>query len=288
MKWLNARPGTRVIVVGVFAALIAPALGRAGVVTDYAALILGTGVALAAAGLSLNLLMGYAGQISLGQASLLGVGAFASGLLTPATELGLPFLLAIPAAAAAGAAVAFLVGLPALRLRGLYLAVVTIAFAFTMTESLLKTQSIGGGSAGINLPRPQVNDFIFTRNADYLGVLLALLALMWWFDTNVTRTKLGRAFRAIKSDEAVAASFGVNVTGYKLGAFALSGALAGIAGLMSGHLVQTVNSDSFPYDRSLLLVVVVVVGGLGSRVGVLVGAAFYALYPVDWRKRHAL
>ncbi len=255
-------------------------MGRAGIVTDYAALILGTGVALAAAGLSLNLLMGYAGQISLGQASLLGVGAFASGLLTPATKLGLPFLVAIPAAALAGAAVAFLVGLPALRLRGLYLAVVTIAFAFTMTESLLKTQSIGGGSAGINLPRPQVNDFIFTRNADYLGVLLALLAFMWWLDTNVTRTTLGRAFRAIKSDEAVAASFGVNVTAYKLGAFALSGAMAGIAGLMSGHLVQTVNSDSFPYDRSLLLVVVVVVGGLGSRVGVLAAAAFYALYPV--------
>jgi sulfate-transporting ATPase len=167
-----------------------------------------------------------------------------------------------------------------LRLRGLYLAVVTIAFAFAMTESLLRTQAIGGGSAGINLPRPQVNNFIFTRNADYLGVLLALFALLWWLDTNVTRTALGRAFRAIRSDEAVAASFGVNVTAYKLGAFALSGAMAGIAGLMSGHLVQTVNSESFPYDRSLLLVVVVVVGGLGSRVGVLTAAAFYALYPV--------
>jgi ABC-type branched-subunit amino acid transport system ATPase component/ABC-type branched-subunit amino acid transport system permease subunit len=273
------RPGLRVVVVGIAAALLAPALARAGVLSNYTALIIGRGVALAAAALSLNLLMGYAGQISLGQASLLGVGAFTSGALTPATKLGLPFLVALPAAAFAGAAVAFLIGLPALRLRGLYLAVITIAFAFAMTESILRSDSIGGGSAGVNLPRPQVNHYVFTDNAGYLAILLALLTLLWWFDTNVTRTALGRAFRAIKSDESVAASFGVDVTRYKLAAFALSGAMAGVAGLMSGHLVGTVNSESFPYENSLLLVVVVVVGGLGSRVGVLVAAGFYAVYP---------
>ena len=276
----RGRAGLRVIVVGVAAAVLAPFLVRIGLITNYAALVVGTGVALAAAAMSLNLLMGYAGQISLGQYSLLGVGAFMSGWLTPATREGLPFLIALPAAALAGAAAAFLVGLPALRLRGLYLAVVTIAMSFALTESIFRAENIGGGSAGIALPRPQVNDFLFTRNGDYLGILIALLALVWWFDTNVTRTTLGRAFRAIKSDESVAASFGVDVTRYKLGAFALSGAIAGIAGLMYGHLVGTVNSESFQYDRSLLLVVVVVVGGLGSRVGVLVAAGFYALYPV--------
>ncbi len=268
------------IVVGLLASVLVPLLGRAGLLTNYSALLIGSAVAMAAAGLSLNMLMGYAGQLSLGQYSLLGVGAFASGAITPATRHGLPFLIAIPAAALAGAGVAFLVGLPALRLRGLYLAVVTIAFSFAMTESIFRAESIGGGSAGIVLPRPQVNDFIFTRNADYLGVLLALLAGIWWFDTNVTRTKIGRAFRAIRQDESVAASFGVDVTRYKLGAFALAGAMAGIAGLMSGHLVGTVNSESFTYEKSLVLVVVVVVGGLGSRVGVLAAAAFYAIYPI--------
>ncbi|MEY2474186.1 MAG: branched-chain amino acid transport system ATP-binding protein livM [Actinomycetota bacterium] len=277
---MSDRPGLRVIVVGVVAALAAPALVHAGLVTEYAAFVIGTGVALAAAAMSLNLLMGYAGQISLGQYSLLGVGAFMSGWMTPATRLGLPFLVALPAAALAGAAAAFLVGLPALRLRGLYLAVVTIAMSFALTESIFRAQSIGGGSAGIALPRPQVNNFVFTRNGDYLGILIALLVLVWWFDTNITRTTLGRAFRAIKSDESVAASFGVDVTAFKLGAFALSGAMAGIAGLMSGHLVGTVNSESFQFEKSLLLVVIVVVGGLGSRVGVLTAAAFYALFPV--------
>jgi branched-chain amino acid transport system permease protein len=280
MSVLRDRPGLRVIVVGVIASLLAPALVHAGLVTEYAAFVIGTGVALAAAAMSLNLLMGYAGQISLGQYSLLGVGAFMSGWLTPATRLGLPFLVALPAAALAGAAAAFLVGLPALRLRGLYLAVVTIAMSFALTESIFRAQSIGGGSAGIALPRPQVYDFIFTKNGDYLGILVALLVVVWWFDTNVTRTILGRAFRAIKSDESVAASFGVDVTAFKLGAFALSGAMAGIAGTMYAHLVGTVNSESFQFEKSLLLVVVVVVGGLGSRVGVLSAASFYALFPV--------
>ncbi|HVT76032.1 MAG TPA: branched-chain amino acid ABC transporter ATP-binding protein/permease [Acidimicrobiales bacterium] len=277
---MKNRPGLRVIVIGAAASLVAPALVHLGLVTEYAAFVIGTGVALAAAAMSLNLLMGYAGQVSLGQYLLLGVGAFMSGWFTPATRLGLPFLAALPAAALAGAAAAFLVGLPALRLRGLYLAVVTIALSFTLTESIFRARSIGGGSAGIALPRPQVNNFIFTNNGDYLGVLVALFVLVWWFDTNVTRTTLGRAFRAIKSDESVAASFGVEVTAYKLGAFALSGAMAGVAGMMYAHLVGTVNSESFQFEKSLLLVVVVVVGGLGSRVGVLSAASFYALFPV--------
>ncbi|MEY2467628.1 MAG: branched-chain amino acid transport system ATP-binding protein livM, partial [Actinomycetota bacterium] len=280
LELVQRRRGLTVVVIGVVGSLLVPLLGRAGLLTNYSALLIGSAVAMAAAGLSLNLLMGYAGQISLGQYTLLGVGAFASGAITPATRHGLPFLVAIPAAALAGAGVAFLVGLPALRLRGLYLAVVTIAFSFAMTESIFRADSIGGGSAGIALPRPQINDFIFTRNADYLGVLIALLAGLWWFDTNVTRTKIGRAFRAIKENESVASSFGVDVTRYKLGAFALSGAMAGIAGLMFGHLTGTVNSESFTYEKSLVLVVVVVVGGLGSRVGVLAAAAFYAIYPI--------
>jgi branched-chain amino acid transport system permease protein len=211
---------------------------------------------------------------------LLGVGGVLSGVITEEQQLGLHWLVAVTAAAMAGAGAAFLVGLPALRLRGLYLAVVTIAMSFALTESIFRAQSIGGGSAGVVQPRPQVNDVIFTHNGDYLGILVALLVVVWWFDTNVTRTTLGRAFRAIKSDESVAASFGVDVTAFKLGAFALSGAMAGIAGTMYGHLVGPVNSESFQFEKSLLLVVVVVVGGLGSRVGVLGAASFYALFPV--------
>ncbi|HVE94808.1 MAG TPA: branched-chain amino acid ABC transporter ATP-binding protein/permease [Acidimicrobiales bacterium] len=280
MNLLLARPGLRVAIVGALALALAPLLGRNGIMSDYVAVLIGEAVVLAAAALSLNLLMGHAGQISLGHGALVGVGAFTTGALTPATELGLPFMLAVPAAAVAGALVAFVIGLPALRLRGLYLAVVTIAFSYAMFESIFASEQVGGGSAGVSLPRPQVNTFLFTDEADYLAILVGLLALLWLVDTNVTRTKIGRAFRALRSDEAVASSFGVDVTRYKLLAFALSGAMAGIAGVMVGHLKLTVSSSVFPYERSLLYVVVVVVGGLGSRVGVLVAAAFYAFYPI--------
>ena len=268
------------VVVAGLAATAPPALGRAGVLTDYSALVIGTAVCYAAAGLSLNLLMGYAGQISLGHFSLLGVGAFTSGIITGPYRLGLPWLVSIPVTAVVGAAVALLIGLPALRLKGLYLAIVTVGFAYAMTESIFRVEWVSRGSAGADLPRPIINDFFFNRNVDYLCVLLVMLVGIWVIDTNVTRSKIGRAFHAIRSDEAMAASFGVDVTRYKLLAFALSGAVAAIAGMMLGHLNLFANSESFDYQDSLLLVVIVVVGGLGSRVGVLVSASFYAVFPI--------
>jgi branched-chain amino acid transport system permease protein len=255
-------------------------LSRAGVFGDDVWFNAGLAVCYAAAGLSLNLLMGYAGQISLGQFTLLGVGAFTSGWITGADRLALPFVVAVPVAAAAGAVVALVIGVPALRLRGLYLAVVTIAFTYAAQLSVFKIDAISRGSAGVELPRPQINDFVMTRNADYLVVLLLLLTMLWLFDRAVTGSKVGRAFHAVRSDEAVAASFGVDVARYKLLAFVLSGAFAGVAGSMYGHLIQFANSETFPFDRSLLLVVIVVIGGLGSRTGVLISAAFYALWPV--------
>jgi ABC-type branched-subunit amino acid transport system ATPase component/ABC-type branched-subunit amino acid transport system permease subunit len=258
-----------------------PALAsRAGVFGDDVWFNAGVAVCYAAAGLSLNLLMGYAGQISLGQFTLLGVGAFTSGWITGADRLALPFMLAVPAAALAGAVVALVIGIPALRLRGLYLAVVTIAFTYAAQLSVFKLHAISRGSAGVELPRPQIDDFIMTRNADYLVVLLLLLAGLWLFDRGVTGSKVGRAFHAIKADEAVASSFGVDVARYKLLAFVLSGAVAGVAGAMYAHLFQFANSETFPFERSLLLVVIVVVGGLGNRLGVLIAAAFYALWPI--------
>lgn len=260
--------------------VLPPVLGRAGLLTEYWAYMAGLAAAYAAAALSLNLLMGYAGQISLGQFALLGVGAFTSGVITGPDKLALPFALAVPAAAVMGGLIAFLIGLPALRLRGLYLAVVTIAFNFAMEHSIFRAEFISGGSAGVALPRPLAGTFAFSRDVDYLAVALVLLIAIWQIDVNVTRSKLGRAFQAIRADETIAASFAVDVRRYKLFAFVLSGAVAGVAGVMFGHLSRFVNSESFSYSRSLMLVIIVVIGGLGSRVGVLISSLFYALFPV--------
>ena len=270
----------KAILLAVAFAALPPILGRAapGILSSTRSLQLGAAVCTAAAALSLNVLMGYAGQISLGHGAFLGIGAFASGLLT-AKGPQAPFVVGLLAAAVAGGVFAFALGLPALRLRGLHLAIATVGFAFMMEESLFKWNTITGGSAGLELPRPRAGTFAFTSNADYLAVVLVLLLAIWLLDGNVFRSKLGRAFLAIRWDESVAQSFGIDVARYKLLAFVLAGALGGVAGSMYGHLIQFVSSTSFDFNFSLLLVIVVVVGGLGNRVGVLIAAIAFAFMP---------
>ncbi|HWC13290.1 MAG TPA: branched-chain amino acid ABC transporter ATP-binding protein/permease [Actinomycetota bacterium] len=245
------------------------------------ALVLGRAVCFALMALSLNILLGYAGQISLGHGAFLGVGAFASGLLTIQPQL--PVMIGLAGAAVAGALFALVLGFPALRLRGLYLSIVTIAFAFMMEESWFRWEPLTGGSAGLELPRPRAGNFVFFEHADYLAMLLVIFVGFWLLDQNVTRTKIGRAFNAIRWDERVAQGFGVSVAGYKLLAFVVSGALAAVSGALYGHLIGFVNSESFAFKSqpnfSLLLVIIVVIGGLGSRVGVALAAVFYALIP---------
>ena len=264
----------------VLAIALPPLLGRAGVLNNTRALTLGVAGCFAIAGVSLNILMGYAGQLSLGHFALLGTGAFMSARLTAPTEsdpVALPFTIGLIAAVALSALVAFVLGLPALRLRGLYLAVVTVVFNIVMVQSLFQSTWFTSGSGGVELPRPLVGSFEFLRNADYLAIVLGLLVIVWLLDANLSGSKLGRAFHAIRSDETMASSFGVDVTRHKLIAFTISGALAGLAGALYGHLFTFVNSDTFRLDQSLLLLALVVVGGLGSRAGVTIAAAVYGI-----------
>ncbi len=245
--------------------------------TPTDSLILAEAAALAIAALALNMLTGYAGQISLGHAALLGVGAFTSGLIT--SKAGLPMWVGLPAAALISGLIALLIGFPALRLRGLYLAMVTIAFGFAMYNSILRLDVFTGGSAGVELPRRVWGDTQFNDQSVMLAVTLVALLGVWLLDANVTRTRLGRAFRAIRENEAVAQAYGVDVARYKLVAFVLSGALAGLAGALWGHAVGFVNSESFPFDLSLALIIMVVVGGLGSRAGAVIAAFAFGLFP---------
>jgi ABC-type branched-subunit amino acid transport system ATPase component/ABC-type branched-subunit amino acid transport system permease subunit len=268
----------------IFAAAIAfavlpPLLGRVlPWFNDLRALTLGIGVSYAVAAISLNLLMGYAGQISLGHAALMGVGAFVTGNLT-ARGIQTSFVVGVIGAAVAGGLVALAIGLPALRIRGLYLAIVTIGFALMVQNSLFIWKRITGGSAGLEIPRPRAGGFTFSKEADYLALALLIFLVVWVIDSNVVRTKLGRAFHGIREDEAVAQSFGVDVARYKLIAFVVSGAMAGVGGALLAHLVNFVNSDTFRFEISLTLVVIVVVGGLGSRAGVVASAIFFVVLP---------
>ena len=275
---------TRIVVpllpVGILAALLLPGLASTvGLLDEPNALRLTEGCVLAIAALSLNVLLGYAGQISLGQYAFVGVGAFTTGLVTGVTDLRLPWLVGLVASAVVGGLIALLVGLPALRLRGLYLAVVTIAVAYAASESLFRVDSIGGGSAGKVVPPPYVGTKPLGTSVDALTIGLVLLVLLLQVDVNLVRSRVGRAFRVLKADEAVAASFGVDVARYKLTAFVLSGAVAGLAGCLDGTAFGTVTGQSFDYAHALALLVVVVLGGLGSRTGVVVAAFLTTVYP---------
>ena len=274
------RPSLLVVLIALVLASVV--LGRTPLLSSVNALRLTGGVGLAIAGLSLNVLLGYAGQISLGQYAFVGVGAFSMGIVTGVSgtfAMRLPWLVGLAAAAVVGGAFAFLVGLPALRLRGLYLAVVTIGLAYACANSLFAFESIGGGSAGRATPRPYVGTQPISGNADYLALALVVLVAVWQLDVNLTRSRIGRAFQAVKADETVAASFGIDVARTKLLAFTLSGAIAGLAGAVVAPAVGTVTGNSFDYTHSLLLVAVVVIGGLGSRAGVVAAAVTSFVLP---------
>lgn len=229
------------------------------------------------AALALNILMGYAGQISLGHGAFVGVGAFATGYLT--WWWGFPFITGLVASALLGGLFALLVGLPALRIRGLYLAVATLAFGLLMEHLVFNQPALTGGQAGTTVPRPLMGTFEFNRNADFFVLCFLALAAVWLFDRGLVRTKIGRAFFAIREDEDVASSYGVDVAKYKLLAFVVAGVIASISGSFFGALNSIAQVDQFTFENmSLGFIAILVIGGLGSRPGVAVAAAFFAVF----------
>jgi branched-chain amino acid transport system permease protein len=279
--WLPTITGHRknVLLIALGCAVVPWATGRAmpRLLPASTALTLAIALSLGIAALSLNLLLGYAGQLSLGHAALLGAGAFAGSVVVD--QWRAPMFVGWVFAAVVGGVIALAIGLPALRLRGLYLALVTIVFGITMQYSVLRWEVFTHGSAGALLPLRLWGHALLRSPAVYLGMVLLALLGVWLVDQNVMRTKLGRAFQMIREDEVAAQSFGIAVTRYKLLAFVLSGAIAGLAGALYGGAIGLVNSDVFPLQLSLRLVLIVMIGGLGRRWGIAVVAVLLGLAP---------
>ena len=230
--------------------------------------------------LSMNVLVGYAGQISLGHTAFVGVGAFGAGYAL--TEWGLPFPLAVAFAGATGAVSALLLGGVALRLQGLYLALVTIAYGLFAQETIFNIRSVTGGGAGMPAPRPA----LLAADVRYAYFCLAALAAALALDWRFTSSRAGRAVQALRDDERVAASWGINVTGYKILAFTLSGILAGVAGALFAAVEQIVSPQDFTFGLSLTFLLMTVVGGAGSRSGVVQGGALFAALPTLLERAH--
>lgn len=268
------RRSGRLGVLALFFAL--PVLPVAGPRIQEFAFPIGWALTFAMVGLSMNVLVGYAGQISLAQAVLFGSGAFALGNLV--TVQGVPWLVSLPLAGLATAAIAMIIGFPALRIRGLNLAIATLGFQFAMNRVIFRIPALSAGAAGIDVERPLLFGVDFNDDRNFLYLIMAILVIIMFIDRNLARSRGGRAFYAIRQDEQVASSFGIPVARYKLLAFAISGFYAGIAGALFGTLQQDVTNELFDYLISFQFLVFAVLGGLGSRLGTAVGSAFPVIF----------
>ncbi|MDA0225730.1 MAG: branched-chain amino acid ABC transporter permease [Proteobacteria bacterium] len=227
-------------------------------------------------GFGLMLLVGFTGQISLGHAAFLAVGAYTEALLQ---AKGVPFLISLPTAALFSAAVGVIVGLPALRLKGIYLAIATIAFNVIVEEIITRWESLTGGNSGL-----QVKDVVLLGQSvesptAFYYLCLAITVICCLLMINLLRSPTGRAFVAIRDSEISASCMGVNLAKYKTMSFALSAALTGIAGALYAHKLAFISPEQFNLFVSIEMVTIVILGGIGSLHGAVLGAAFIILLP---------
>lgn len=239
---------------------------------------LATQVFLAAVGaLALMLLTGIAGQISLGHAGLLAAGAFTAGILHK--EIAAPFWVTLPAAAVTGALLGILFGLPSLRLRGLYLAVSTLALHFVVVYLGGEYETRRGFSTGILVDPPLVFGYEIYAPRVWYFVLAGAAVIALLICVNLMRSRSGRAWRAIHSNETVAEALGVHVARYKLLAFVISSSMTAVAGALFAYYRGFVSIEAFSLYLSIQYVAMIIIGGMGSLLGAILGAVFVTLFP---------
>jgi branched-chain amino acid transport system permease protein len=221
----------------------------------------------------LNILTGMAGQISLGQAAFMLVGGYASALMM--TYLNWPIWLTIPAAAIVAGVVGLIFGLPSLRVKGFYLTMATLAAQFIipwLTRNLAP-EYLGGTNGSIEAPVPVIFGVELNDPVKYFYLSFTVLIITTILTNNVTRTKLGRAFVSIRDNDLAAELLGVNLFGYKLRAFFMAAALAGVAGALKAHYQRGVGTEfGYGLSESIILLGMLVIGGLGTRLGPYLGA----------------
>jgi branched-chain amino acid transport system permease protein len=230
----------------------------------------------AIAGLGLMLLSGYTGQLSIGHAAFLGVGAYTQAVLVAA---GWPFPAALFSAAILSAVIGVGVGLPALRLKGIYLALATLAFGFIVEEGLVRWESVTGGNSGIAVKGIRMFGRDLGSAQAFYFIALAVCVLVTLGVLNLLRSPTGRAFIAIRDSEISAQSMGIHLARYKTMSFALSAAIVGLAGALYAHKLRFISPEQFGITQSIDLLLLVVVGGLGSVHGAFLGAIFLITMP---------
>jgi branched-chain amino acid transport system permease protein len=227
--------------------------------------------------IGLNILVGYTGQISIGHAAFLAVGAYATAILE--INAGLPFFLAIPLAALITAGFGLIFGIPSLRLKGLYLAIATLAAHFIATYGIIHWERLTNGVLGLMVPTATVFGIPLDSDARVFYLIFALVVPATFFAKNLFRTRVGRAFIAIRDRDVAAGVMGVSLYRYKLLAFVISSAYAGVAGGLMAHHSRIIFPDAFSLLVAIDYLAMIIIGGLGSILGCIFGAIFMTLLP---------
>ncbi len=230
--------------------------------------------------IGLNILVGYTGQISLGHSGFFAIGAY--GTLVLMSKVGLPFVIALPAAALATALFGFLIGLPALRLEGPYLSIATLGFGLTITRVIGRIEFFGGRQ-GLHAPELAIGPWHLNTDRDFYYLLITLTVILTVAARNIIKTKVGRAFVAIRDADIAAETMGVNLMYYKTLAFAVSAFYTGLAGGLYAFVLRFIEPELFGLLMSILFLAMVVVGGLGSIFGAIAGACLLSWMDLELR-----
>jgi branched-chain amino acid transport system permease protein len=263
----------RVWYAAVMAALVALPACASPYMLGFATTVLYTLVA----ALGLNVLTGFTGLVSLGNVAFIMLGAYAYAI--GITRLELHPLLAFVLAGIVPALAGVVVGIPSLRLKGLYLAITTLAFVYIVTALILAGGDFTGGARGILVPRPSVFGISFSSDRALYWLSLGVAVVTLFGVLNIRRSRLGRAFMAIRDNDTAAVSMGISLTRYKLLAFVISSFIAGLAGALMVLFINVANVEGFPFLLSIEAVAILIVGGLGSVLGAVLGTIFIMLLP---------
>jgi branched-chain amino acid transport system permease protein len=232
--------------------------------------------------LGLNILVGYTGQISLGHGAFMSVGAYTAANL--AVRLGLPFWLTLPAGGLMAAFIGALVGIPSLRIKGLYLAIATLAGQLIIEWTINHVPAISGGAqASIQVPRPDLFGFVLNTQGRLYYFLLFFAALAIVATLNLMRSRIGRAFIAVRDQDIAAEIIGIDIFRYKLLSFAISSFYAGVTGVLYTYYLGIANYEQFQLGVSIDFLAMIIIGGLGSVLGSIFGAIFITLLPIAIR-----
>jgi branched-chain amino acid transport system permease protein len=244
---------------------------------NYGYYILASVMIYAMVGLSLNILIGMGGQISIGHAGFWALGAYASAIVV--TKAGLPFFVGVLAGGIVAGLFGALVALPALRVQGHYLAIATLGFALFVQQMLFEWESLTGGRQGLFVPRPSLFGAEMQSDFGYYYVLLAIFLLLAWIAGNFAKSHTGRSLMALRMSAVAAECCGISRPKHVIIAFATSAFFTGFSGALFGHLLGHLSTETFSLAASLSFLSMAVIGGLHSRGGALLGGLYLALAP---------